>query len=328
MGLACSQARFLTLTARKADTELAISITSMHKMALTREMSQLSQEYYGKLQSKNIAYYADGKYNKINYNYLMGYGRNLTAAMHPEDFHIKSQNDMILTDFKGQVVLSQDYANAIMNVLGPSAMDANGRGGTFSTSDIPAILEKLTYIPKEQFQEAIEGGALKYTFTGYGVNTLSGEETGNSGEYETDWTDEVQAVLNLYYPIFAAAATNGWTTEYNQQMNENPDYLSDALVTGSFQLVTVGEVGEYDEGCSLTFFITRGLIDARTDSDVREEVTAQYNAEKERISEKETLLDLQLDDLSTELEAIKTEMQSIQSLIDDAVQSVFNWGNS
>ena len=43
--------------------------------------------------------------------------------------------------------------------------------------------------------------------------------------------------------------------------------------------------------------------------------------------EKETFIDLDLDELSTELEAINTEMQSIQSLIDDAVGSVFDWGS-
>jgi hypothetical protein len=68
-------------------------------------------------------------------------------------------------------------------------------------------------------------------------------------------------------------------------------------------------------------------VEARNDSDVREEITAWYNAEKERITEKENYLDIHMGDLSTELEAINTEIQSIQSLIDDAISSVFDWGN-
>ena len=55
MGLAASQSRFLFLTARKADCEYNISIDSMKKMALTREQSDLSKEYYSRLQSKQIA---------------------------------------------------------------------------------------------------------------------------------------------------------------------------------------------------------------------------------------------------------------------------------
>ena len=65
MGLACSQARLLTLTTRKANCEYGLTVSSMRKMALTREMSELSQEYHSRLQDKQISYYANGKYNKV-----------------------------------------------------------------------------------------------------------------------------------------------------------------------------------------------------------------------------------------------------------------------
>ena len=58
MGLSIDQIRLLTLTERKSDCEYEISIDSMEKMALVREQSELSQQYYNKLQAKNIAYYA------------------------------------------------------------------------------------------------------------------------------------------------------------------------------------------------------------------------------------------------------------------------------
>ena len=66
---------------------------------------------------------------------------------------------------------------------------------------------------------------------------------------------------------------------------------------------------------------------ARTDSEVREELTAWYNAEKERISEKESWIDMDINNLSTELEAINTEIQSVQSYLDDAISTVFDWGS-
>lgn len=330
MGLACSQARLLTLTARKADCEYGISIDSMQKMALTREMSELSQDYYSKLQSKQISYYANGKYNKMNYAYLMGYGSNYTAIWNQDKHPMKEENSMVLTDYKGQVVLSDDYAKALTTVLGPSAMNKDGRGGTFSTDKIPAILAALCPgFTAETFKTIIDGNNLTSEYDAHGVNTLTGEENGNkiTVDNSSTVTQKAQAIVDFYMPIFSAAAANGWTTEYNKEMALNDDYISDALVTGSFQLATVDETGEYDEGGSLTYFITAGLIEARTDSDVREEITAWYNAEKERISEKETMLDLHIDDLSTELEAINTEIQSIQSLIDDAISSVFDWGS-
>ena len=330
MGLACSQARLLTLTARKADCEYGISVDSIHKMALTREMSELSQEYYSRLQSKQISFYHNSQYQKMNYQYLMGYGNNYTAIWNKDQHALKEENSMILTDYKGQVVLSQDYAKAITSVLGAKAMQDDGRGGTFSLDKIPAILAAVCPgYDEETFKKVIDGEELESSYDAHTQNTITGEDTGKKVvvDNSSTYTEKAQAIVDFYYPIFAAAATNGWTSEYNENIALNDDYISDALVTGTFQLATVNNVGEYDEGGSLTYFVTAGLVQARTDSDIREEITAWYNAEKERISEKETMLDLHIDDLSTELEAINTEIQSIQSLIDDAVSSVFDWGS-
>ncbi len=329
MGLACSNIRLLTLTARKADCEYGISVASMRKMAVTREQSALAQEYNSKLQSKSIAYYDNGQYNKINYNYLMGYGSNYTAITSGNKA-LKDENSMILTDYKGQVVLSSDYANAITAVLGSSAMDSQGRGGTFSSEQIPAILAEL--IPgytEEQFKSVIDGDGVTTSYDANGVQTITGESTGNTTTVDnSDTTTSIlQEIVDFYYPIFQAAAANGWTTEYNNEIKTNDNYISDGLVSGTLQLATVNDEGNYDPDCSLTYFVTAGLVESRTDSDVREEITAWYEAEKAAISEKENWLDIEIDNLSTELESINTEIQSVKSLIDDAISSVFDWGS-
>lgn len=329
MGLACSQIRLLTLTARKADCEYGISINSMEKMALTREQSQLSREYQSKLQSKQISYYANGQYNLMNYGYLMGYGANYLAITAGTQA-LKKDNSMILTDYKGQVVMSQDYANALITVLGSSAMNAQGQGGTFSTEKIPEILAEL--IPgytAEDFEKVINNEKIESSYEANPVQTTTGNSSGDSVTVDTSdkTTSLLQSIVDFYYPIFQAAAANGWTTEYNKDMNSNDTYISDAINSGTFQLVNVNDEGNYDANTSLTYFITSGLVESRTDSGVREEITAWYNAEKERISEKEDWLDIENQDLSTELESINTEIQSIQSLIDDAISSVFDWGS-
>lgn len=330
MGLACSNIRLLTLTARKADCEYGISIDSMQKMALSREQTQLSQEYNSKLKAKQISYYANGKYNKINYSYLMGYGNNYSAVTGGTQ-PLKSQNSMILTDFKGQVVMSKAYANAITSVLGSSAMNTQGRGGTFSTDQIPAILAKLLPgFTEAQFKNAIDGKSQDSTsYDANGKQTITGEDTGNKVTVDNTktTTSKIQSIVDFYYPIFQAAAANGWTTEYNNDMGTNDDYVSDALSSGTFQLATVNDEGNYEPDTSLTYYVTSGLVTQNNNSEVREEVTAWYEAEKARISEKEDYLDIDMDNLSTELESINTEIQSIQSLIDDAISSVFDWGS-
>lgn len=329
MGLACSQARLLTLTARKADCELGLSLDSMHKMALTREMSDLSTQYYNKLKAKQVCFYANGKYNKINAGYLMGYGADINPILEGSK-PLKENNSMLLADYKGRIVLNQDYANAIMAVCGNNIIDGDGRGGTFSASDIPQILEKLTCgaYSAEQYKEVIDGKTVQGSYDGTGVNLYTGESTGESETVDSSDTisSNIQKLVNFFLPIFTAAATNGWTTEYNNEIALNDDYVSDAIASGTFQLIGVDESGNFDNEMSLTYFLTSGQIETRSDSEQREEITAWYNAEKDRISEKESYIDIHMDNLSTELEAIKTEIQAIESLVDDAIESVFDWG--
>jgi len=328
MGLGIGQVRLLTLTARKADCEYGISIDSMEKMALAREQSNLSQEYYSKLKASKITYFANGQYNKMNYGYLMGYGKNFlpitrgTAAL-------KSDNSMILTDYKGSVVVNGGIAAILEEKYG---VNPQGRGGTFSQDDIPELISKLMngVITADEIKTIQNGGTVNRVCNATVYKTLTGEAAGTNSNY--DYSEKVtelfQKIIDFYTPILQACAANGWTTEYNQDMAANDDYISDALVTGTFCLAKVDEEGTYEPNTSLTYFMTAGLVQERTDSDVREEITAWYNAEKERITEKENYLDIDIRDLSTELEAINTEIESVNSLIDNAIQSVFDWGSS
>jgi len=328
MGLAAAQARFLTITARKADCEYGISINSMEKMSLTREQSNLTSEYYSKLKASKITYFANGQYNKMNYGYLMGYGKNYTAIT-AGTAALKKDNSMVLTDYRGAVVVNGGIASILQEKYG---MNAQGRGGTFSQDDIPELISEIMNgtITADEIRTIQSGGTVERVCSSTVYNTLTGNSVGKNDNYDySEKTTELFAkIIDFYTPIFQSCAANGWTTEYNQEMANNEDYISDALVSGTFCLAKVDEEGTYEPNTSLSYFLTAGLVQERTDSDSREEITAWYNAEKERISEKENFLDIEMRDLSTELEAINTEMQALQSIINDAIQSVFDWGSS
>jgi hypothetical protein len=255
----------------------------------------------------------------------MGYGIGTQYALINGSKPFKDNPSMILTDFKGCVVLSDVYANAIVAVMGSSIMNSSGRGGTFPEDKIPDILAKVCPgRTAAQFKDGIES----FTWEGTSHNLLTGDDGGTEVVDSTDTANNlIQTILSFFYPIFKAAANNGWTTEYNQEIGENPKYVSDAITTGTFLLAQVNEQGQYEPNMSLTYFATSGDVDLQTDNEKREELTQIYNAEKERIAEKETWIDMDMQDLSAELEAIKTEMDSIKSYVDDAIQSVFNWGN-
>lgn len=331
MGLACSQARLLTLTARKGDIEHGISIFAMKKGILAKEMTDLSSEYYSKCTAKQISFYHKGQYNEINYGYLMGYGSAYNRILDNDKYAIKDNNSMVLCDYKGQVVLSKDYADAITSVLGASAMGQDGRGGNFSQDKIPAILAALIPgVSEETFITVMQDGEVNKSYESDPTNLTTGEQSGvvEDEDISAETKATIQRLLDFYLPIFLAASSNGWTTEYNKEMQLNDSYVSDALVSGVFQLETVDSYGQYDDGSSLTYFVTTGDIQQNNTSEHREELLAWYNAEKERITEKESYIDIQMKDLSTELEVVKTEIQSIKSIIEDATSSVFDWGSS
>lgn len=328
MGLAINNIRLLTLTARKADCEYNISIDSMKKMAIAREQSDLSKQYYSKLQSKQIVYRADGKYNQMSYQYLMGYGSGSTVVS--GYFPLKTDNSMILTDSNGLVVMNSTFLKALTGVLGTSCMDENGRGGTFSADLIPDLIAAIAGSPcdnADDIRKIMNDGSVESNYDAITQISLTQEEVGPTTVDSSETTTKlIQKVIDFYYPIFHAASANGWTTEYSNEIENNSDYISDALLTGTLQLAQVNDYGNYDPDTSLTYFITTGLVAERQDASYREEVTAWYNSEKERISEKESWIDLEISDLSTELEAIKTEIESVKSMIEDA-QNVFEWGS-
>ena len=183
-------------------------------------------------------------------------------------------------------------------------------------------------VKTEDVEKVLNNELVSSSLTTETINAITQETTGYVEiDNSQEMTDLIKKLVDFYYPIFSAAATNGWTTEYNREMQLNDNYISDAIVSGTFQLADVNQYGDYDTGTTLNYFVTAGYIQENTSADYREEVTAWYNAEKARLSEKESYIDMHMQDLSTELEAINTENQSIKSLIDDAVSSVFDWGS-
>ena len=263
MGLAASQIQLLTLTARKADCEFGITMDSMQKMTLTREMSQLTSEYNRRLQSKNLVFYNNGSYNPINYNYLMGPQGYLTGG-NP----VKDDYSMVLTDYNGRVVLNNDYSSAILKVLGNGVMDHTGRGQTFSQDKIPEILAQLLHISGDAeseldiIQTIVDGKELEDYSNTYNVqNSMTGENIGDIIEKNSNLTEKYKALIDFYYPIFVAAANNGWTCEYNNSMSEgnkdyNSNYVSKRVFRADKSIILNGSLAWYvtDDNLTLNFY--------------------------------------------------------------------------
>ncbi len=103
MGLSASQARLLTITARKSDCEYESMRLSHQKIALSRDMDQVSAEYQDAINQTKLIYDFYGNNSQVNplsYSLLMS-----PSAL----------NDYIpttITDKSGRVVLSPELARA------------------------------------------------------------------------------------------------------------------------------------------------------------------------------------------------------------------------
>ena len=333
MGLSASQARLLTLTARKGDVEYGISMNALEKMSLARQMTELTREYNSKMNSKHLMYCNGGEYHKLNYRYLMG--TTNADAMLSGTTAVRDNLDMVLTDNRGQVVINDDYANRFK--LAGLTVDENGRGTTFNQDKIIDVMVKMcgyggnwSDFAKQAISYFINGGEVdSQTYTTTMVSAMTGAtgETANR-DNTARYLKLIKQKFDLYYPIVLAAANNGWTTEYNNEMNNNEDYIADSLISGTFQLALVQDDGGYNPDASLAYFTTAGLVVEKNTTEDREKMQAWYDQERSILTEKENFIDLEQTELSTELETIKTEIESIKTYINDAVTSVFNWGTS
>ena len=103
MGLAASQARLLTITARKADCEFESMKLSHQKIALSRDMEKISDEFQAAMNQTKLIY---DYYGSGTSEMALTYGLLMSPSVY-NDYYPK-----MLTDKSNKIVLSSTYAAA------------------------------------------------------------------------------------------------------------------------------------------------------------------------------------------------------------------------
>lgn len=103
MGLAAGQARLLTITARKSDCEYQSMRLSHQKIALSRELADLSNEYQNSLDQTKLVY---DYYGKGDTSTPLSYGLLMTPSA------LNDYLPITITDSLGRVTLNSKYAAA------------------------------------------------------------------------------------------------------------------------------------------------------------------------------------------------------------------------
>lgn len=130
MGLAASQARLLTITARKADCEFQSMSLSHQKLSLSRDMEKVSSDYQNSLNTTKLMYDYQGS-GESNIN--LTYGLLMTPSVY-NDYYPK-----LVTDAQNRVMLNSSYAAAAR----AAGIPAEGLNGTPSSDVRNKFVEAL-----------------------------------------------------------------------------------------------------------------------------------------------------------------------------------------
>ena len=223
MGLSAGQARLLTITARKSDCEYQSMRLSHQKIALSRELADLSNEYQNSLDQTKLVYdyYGTGDTSTpLSYNILM------TPST------LNDYLPTILTDSLGRVTLNSKYASAARF----AGIPQEGLGTLPSETMRKAFVEGL-------YNSGLISETLKTTIQGLPYNQAAGFGGDVTVAVQTQdvTVDELAGILDSYVVnptdcTYDNAITDGIVlynatdkTYYKNDINGNGNVVSDVM---------------------------------------------------------------------------------------------------
>ena len=135
-------------------------------------------------------------------------------------------------------------------------------------------------------------------------------------EEDIDATGDNVMISNFYDCLFNQIATMGWVE--NKNVNDN-EYLATMLRNGTMYLSAMSDDNYYYQ----KNYSTLKYIKEVTDEEGIAVAEAKYLREKEKIQGKETILDMKLKNLDTEISSLNTEYETIKSVITDNIGKIF-----
>ncbi len=189
MGLAASQARLLTITARKADCEFQSMMLSHQKLSLARDMEKVSNDYQTALNTTKLVY---DYYGTGDTDMALTYGLLMEPSAY-NDYYPK-----LVTDAKNRVILNSAYASAAR----AAGIPAEGLLGTPS-SDV-----------RNKFIEALAGENI---ITTNQAATIQGTKYGNDLGLGSTVSATVSTTEITYDQLLDMLAAN-------EKDTSNPDY--------------------------------------------------------------------------------------------------------
>ncbi len=191
MGLAASQARFLGITARKANCEFKSTELAEEKLNLSNQLSQISNEYFNALNATKLVWQNE----LTDRDYSVSYGLLMTPSA------VNDYNPYMLTTKSGAIVLNSEYVQAAKAAgisMGGGVASQDGRDNFINalveSGAITNETAKLITIDSKQDVNYVKwnarsgvGGAILDKNTAYGMNISDLMMSESMGQKVIDW---------------------------------------------------------------------------------------------------------------------------------------------
>ena len=208
MGMAASQARLLSITARLSDNEQSGQALSYAKERLADRSDQVTDEYNAALSATKLQImtgYANGEASYTDISFAM-----LTSSEVVESLG----KQYIVTDTKGRVLVTYDVAKAFENAKGSLNAFLAAVGEGYSLSDIDPSKKAKDGASAEMEDKIHEAWDVYFNSIGKTFGSDDDDEVSDNHLWTFDYVDNGTEIGNGY-----ATITVGGTTITNQPIN-------------------------------------------------------------------------------------------------------------
>lgn len=344
MGMAASQARFLGLTARKTNVEYEGQQVNQQRTCLANQ----SANYYNQLlgmavptppsvqdYTKTVYTFTDGALTntvtsliaQANGNFLISYTRSYT-----DNSAVVSTASSIVTRTGAQGAYTYNVGSKELRELGtmPSAdyIENDPYLNSLTNKQIQALVqEEVLY--KEKLENEYNNGKATDWLVYYRLDTTSG--TYNPVMYKKDDLEKESTVYSD-----TTGASQSFIPAYTTGTQKKTDEIKGATAkleqdaTGRFINITLDPGTDNEVTYSLTANTTtdqQAYNDAMNqyefDKATYDKAIQDINTKIEIIQAEDKNLELRLKQLDTEQDAISTEMEAVQKVIEKNTESTF-----
>ena len=288
MGLAASQGRYLCLTARNSDLIYEGQQISQQRMALAKETQAVADKYNEAMSNTIMTCVVQGQESQLlTYDVLTN--QDLTQGL-----------GMRIVDANGNVVIPGEYMEV-------SQTTGEGEEAVTTTSRI------------------VSSGEFVKKYMG---NLLTPEQA-------IEWSNKPLIAVSADYNEMFGATTNISTSvvnkdhadfiEENDKVTTDPfvldsDYLQEMLSTGQYFIQKEGPTKDVWEN-----YVWQGSSMIAEEYDKTDDAVAEaeYETAMLELQKKDKLLELRLEQVQTQQQAVEKEMESVKDIIGKNIENGF-----